>query len=328
MKKILITGAYGYLGTVLISKLLKSYKIIALDTMLYGSLKKNINIKNYIGKTEDTYLLNKIFCENKNINTVIHLSGVSNDPSAVLSKEFTKSSNINSTKKLIDCCNKYKVERFFFASSCSVYGFTGNKRYVNEKSKVKPLSEYASSKIISEKIIFKYAKPELCVTSFRKATLFGYSPRMRFDLVVNTMVGSAYDKKKIILNGGSQWRPFLHVSDASEIYKKFIELDSSLINRQIFNIGNTNFNYQIITIAKMISKFTGCKIKKSRTNDMRSYKVNFDKLYKVLNTVPKKDIVYGVNEIHKALVTKKIQNFRDIKYYNIKRLLSFLNIEE
>jgi nucleoside-diphosphate-sugar epimerase len=296
--------------------------------MLYGSLKNNNNITNYIGKTEDTYLLNKIFHENKNIDTVIHLSGVSNDPSAILSKEFTRSSNINSTKKLIDYCNKYKVKKFFFASSCSVYGFTGNKKYVNEESKVKPLSEYASSKIISEKIIFKYAKPELCVTSFRKATLFGYSPRMRFDLVVNTMVGSAYEKKKIILNGGNQWRPFLHVSDAADIYRKFIELNPNSINRKIFNIGNTNFNYQIISIAKMISKFTRCKIKKSTTNDTRSYKVNFDKLNKILNIVPQKDILYGVNQVHKALVTKKIQNFRDIKYYNIKRLLSFLNIEE
>ncbi len=328
MKKILITGAYGYLGRVLISILKKSYKIIALDTMLYGEkIINHKNVKNYIGTVEDDYLINKVFNTNKNIHTVIHFSGVSNDPSAILSKKLTKNTNINSTQILINYCNKFKVKRFLFASSCSVYGFTGNKKYVDENSKTNPLSEYALSKIKSEKIIFENASSKLCVTSLRKATLFGMSPRMRFDLVVNTMTGSAFDKKKITVNGGNQWRPFLHVKDAAIIYKKFIEIDSKLINRKVFNIGNTKYNYKISKVAKIISKITNCKISKSGTDDNRSYKVNFDKLKKVLNYAPKRDITEGSKEILKAFKTKKIKNFRDINYYNIKRLLSFLNIE-
>ena len=328
MKKILITGAYGYLGMVLIKILKKSYKIIALDTMLYGEkLIMHKNVKNYIGTVEDDYLINKIFNKNKNINTIIHLSGVSNDPSALLSKKLTKKTNINSTQILIYYCNKYNVQRFLFASSCSVYGFTGNKKFVDENSKVNPLSDYAVSKIKSEKIIFKNANSKLCVTSLRKATLFGMSPRMRFDLVVNTMTGSAFDKKKNTVNGGNQWRPFLHVEDAAFIYKKFIEVDTKLINGKIFNVGNTKHNYQISKVAGIISKITNSKISKSGNDDNRSYKVNFDKLSKVLNYTPQKGIAEGCKEILKAFKTKKIKNFRDINYYNIKRLLSFLNIE-
>ena len=159
MKTILITGGSGYLFTVLVNKLIKkNYKIINLDSMFYFSSLNNQKIHkkiiNFIGVTEDKYILDEIF-SNYKIHTVIHLSGVSNDPTALLDPALTEKSNVFATKLLVKIAKKNKVKKFLFASSCSVYGFTGEKIVVNEKSKLNPLSEYSKSKVKGEKIIIK-----------------------------------------------------------------------------------------------------------------------------------------------------------------------------
>ena len=183
MKTIFVTGGSGYLGTVLVKKLLKkNYKVINLDPMIYSNSPENVkkvkNLKNYIGLTEDKYILEKIF-SNKNIHAVIHLSGISNDPTALLSPDLTEKSNIDATKLLVKIAKKNQVNKFLFASSCSVYGFTGEKKLINEKSKLKPISEYAKSKVLGEKIVLKEKSNKFVVNCLRKGTLYGSSPRMR-----------------------------------------------------------------------------------------------------------------------------------------------------
>ena len=330
MKTVFITGGSGYLGAVLVKKLLKkNYKIINLDPMIYSNSptiqKTHKNLKNFIGVTEDKYILNKIF-SNK-IYAVIHLSGISNDPTALLNPALTEKSNIEATKLLIKIAKKNKVQKFLFASSCSVYGFTGEKKLVNEKSKSKPISEYAKSKVIGEKIVLKEKNKSFIVNCLRKGTLYGPSPRMRFDLVLNTMVGSAIQAKEIIINGGDQWRPFLHVEDAADAYLKLLEFKNNKINGQVYNIGANSENFQIKELAYAIKKFIPkSKIKFSKNFDNRSYKVNFDKIKKDLNWQPKKRIQDGIFSVIKLFKSEKIKNFRDINYYNIKRLISHLNI--
>jgi nucleoside-diphosphate-sugar epimerase len=327
MKKILVTGAYGYLGRVLVKKLLdQKYYVIGIDTMLYSKIYKKKKFKTYVGVCEDKYLLEKIFKENKKIYAVIHLSGVSNDPTAILSPKLTNNSNIEATKNIVSFSKKFKIKRFLFASSCSVYGFTGEKEIVNEKSKLNPISLYAKSKIRAEKIILKNNKQNFTTCCLRKGTLFGASPRMRFDLVVNTMTGSAFENRKIIVNGGKQWRPFLHVEDAAEAYIHLLNVNKNKISGQVFNVGRNDLNLRIIDLANLIAKITKTKILNSKNYDNRSYKVSFDKITEMTDWKAEKNILFGVKQIIRLFKNKKIKNYRDINYYNIKRLISHLNI--
>ncbi len=331
MKTILITGGSGYLGTVLVNKLIKkNYKIINLDPMIYSNSpnnqKNHRNLKNYIGLTEDKYILEKIFIKNR-IYAVIHLSGVSNDPTALLDSELTKKANILATKLLVKISKKNKVQKFLFASSCSVYGFTGEKKVVNEKTKSKPLSAYSKSKVIGEKIIIKEKSKNFLVNCLRMGTLYGPSQRMRFDLALNTMVGSAIQEKKIIIHGGNQWRPFLHVDDAADAFIKLLENKNKKLNGHVYNIGNNSENFQIKNLAFIVKKLVSkSKIKFSKNFDNRSYRVNFDKIKNHLKWEPSKKIEDGALSVIKLFKTGKIKNFRDSNYYNIKRLISYLNI--
>lgn len=331
MKTIFITGGSGYLGEVLIKKLLKKkYKIINLDPMFFSSSSfnqfKNKNIKNFIGVTEDKYILNEIFQNNK-IDTIIHLSGVSNDPTALLDSKLTEKSNVFATKLLVNMAKKNKVKKFLFASSCSVYGFTGDKKAVNEKSKLNPLSAYSKSKVIGEKIVLKEKSKKFKVNCLRMGTLYGPSPRMRFDLALNVMVGSAIQEKEIIINGGDQWRPFLHIEDAADAFIKLLENNNKKLNGQIYNVGSNTENYQIKNLAYTIKKLIPeGKIKFRKNFDNRSYKGNFDKIKKHLKWEPKKKIQDGAKSVIELFKKGKIKNFKDKNYYNIKRLMSYLNI--
>lgn len=331
MKTILITGGSGYLGTVLVSKLVKkNYKIINLDPMIYSSSStyqnSYKNVKNFIGVTEDKYILDEIFTNNK-VDIIIHLSGVSNDPTALLDPALTEKSNIFATKLLVKVAKKNKVKKFLFASSCSVYGFTGEKKIVNEKSKSKPLSEYSKSKVKGEKIVINEKSKNFVVNCLRMGTLYGPSQRMRFDLALNAMVGSAIQNKEIIINGGDQWRPFLHVDDAADAFIKLLENKNKKLNGQVYNVGANSENFQIKDLAYTVKKFVpNSKIKFSKNFDNRSYKANFDKITKDLKWVPAKKIGDGALAVIKLFKTGKIKNFRDDNYYNIKRLISYLNI--
>lgn len=293
MKMIFITGGSGYLGTVLIKKLLKKkYKVINLDPLFFSSSTynqlKNKDIKHFVGITEDEYILDEIFQNNK-IDLIIHLSGVSNDPTALLNSELTEKSNVYATKLLVNKAKKNKVKKFLFASSCSVYGFTGDKKVVNEKSKLNPLSAYSKSKVIGEKIVLKEKSKKFTVNCLRMGTLYGPSQRMRFDLALNAMVGSAMQENEIIINGGDQWRPFLHIEDAADAFIKLLENNNNKLNGQIYNIGSNTENYQIKNLAHTIKKFIPKgKIKFRKNFDNRSYKANFDKIKKDLKWEPKK----------------------------------------
>ena len=331
MKTILITGGSGYLGTVLVNKLIKkNYKIINLDSMFYFSSLNNQKIHkkiiNFIGVTEDKYILDEIF-SNYKIHTVIHLSGVSNDPTALLDPALTEKSNVFATKLLVKIAKKNKVKKFLFASSCSVYGFTGEKIVVNEKSKLNPLSEYSKSKVKGEKIIIKEKNKNFFVNCLRMGTLYGPSPRMRFDLALNTMVGSAIQEKKIIIHGGDQWRPFLHVDDAADAFIKLIKNENKKLNGQIYNVGANSENVQIKDLAYIVKSLVPkSKIKFSKNFDNRSYKANFDKIKDHLGWEATKKIKDGALSVIKLFKTGKIKNFRDDNYFNIKRLISYLNI--
>ena len=194
---------------------------------------------------------------------------------------MTDRSNILATKLLVEKAKKIMLKKFLFASSCSVYGFTGEKKIVNEYSKLNPLSEYSKSKVKGEKIVLKERNKDFIVNCLRMGTLYGPSPRMRFDLALNVMVGSAIQKNEIIINGGDQWRPFLHVDDAAEAFVRLLENKNKKLNGKIYNVGLNSENFQIKDLAFIVKKYIPqSKIKFTKNFDNRSYKANFDKIKK------------------------------------------------
>lgn len=313
-EKILIAGAGGYIGSVMTKYLLeKDYTVIALDRFFFGeeTLGDCTQHKNLIILKEDTRFFDKTIL--RDVNIVIDLSGLSNDPSAELNSSLTKSINIDGCIRLAELSKQMNVERYIFASSCSVYG-EGKGVMLTEKSELNPITLYAKAKIVVEQKLLNLASDDFAVTITRNATCFGVSPRMRFDLAINTMTLSAYKNNIIHVNGGGkQWRPFIHILDVVKAFERVLLTPRHIINKQIFNIGSNEQNYQLFELAKKIQYlFPECKLKiQANSFESRNYKVNFDKAAKILEFSPKITVAEGAQEIKTAL--EKMAIATDIK---------------
>jgi len=309
MKKIFVAGAGGYLGTELINYLVENnFEVIALDRFYFGNtlenFKDNKNLK--IIKDDIRYFDKKIL---KNVDTVINLASLSNDPASDLNPKFTKQINYLGAKRLAKLAKQMKVNKYILASSCSVYGTGTN--ILDEKSDLSPVSEYAKSKILAEKSLEKLADKNFNVLIFRLSTLFGVSKnRMRFDLILNIMTLHAWKNNKIyILGGGNQWRPLLHLNDAIKFLEKGIHYKQKS-NFEIFNIGSNKQNYQTIQVANEFKKYFPNLVIEIAPDDpdTRDYKVNFDKAKETFKYIPKKDLDYGIKEVKKALENGEIED--------------------
>ncbi len=310
MNKILVTGGCGFIGSKLIPNLLNNnYKIINIDTQYFGnSLKKHKNFKNLklnVNQLNDSHF--------KNVDCVIHLAAISNDPSALLNSKITWETNVLNTYNLLELCKKNKVKKFMFASSGSVYGISKEKK-VTEKTKLVPLSDYNKTKLIGEKLINNYKK-NFDIIILRPGTVCGYSPSLRLDLTVNAMTYDSYFKKKINVHGGNQIRPQLHIDDMVSAYAFFLKNKKT----GIFNIGFENFS--INKIAKIIKKRNKkCEVVKSKSIDLRSYRLYSNKILRI-GFKPQKNSFDAVNELitlfEKKKLIAKINNYRTKKLKKI-----------
>lgn len=307
-KKILITGGCGYVGTLLSEYLVnKNYHVTSIDLMWFG---------NYLKKTRNLVTKKKDFSELKNsdfknIDTVIHLANIANDPSGTVNPSLTWDVNVIKSQKLLEKCIKNKVKKFIYASSGSVYGINKKKK-VTEDLPLVPISEYNKSKMIFEKILFSY-KTKMKIYCIRPATVCGVSPRMRWDISVNILTLNALKNKIITVFGGNQTRPNIHIMDLVRIYDFF--LSKKKIPEGIYNAAFEIF--KIKDVAKIIQKKTKTKIKYLKSNDPRSYRQSSDKiirlgfkpLYKIKDAVD--DIIYQYNK--KNIVDK-------VSCYNVKQM--------
>ena len=286
--KILVTGACGYQGSPMVSKLLKlGHKVVAIDTQWFGnSLKKNPNLKVIKKNTIDIKKTDL-----KNIDIVLHLASIANDPMGNLQQHLTWEYSCISTMRLVEFSIQNKVKRFIYASSGSVYGLKKEKN-VTEGLSLEPLSTYNKAKMVAERLLLSY-QGKINISIIRPATVCGLSNRMRFDLSVNMLTYQAMKDKKIIVFGGNQVRPNIHIDDLLDIYLMFFS------NKKKFNgIFNAGFeNFSIMQIAKRIKSKIDCKIVKIKNiNDPRSYRVNSDKLLN-LGYRPKKNVSIAIDEI-------------------------------
>jgi nucleoside-diphosphate-sugar epimerase len=310
---ILVTGGCGYVGSKLIPLLLKNkHKVINIDTQWFGNYlikhKNLINIKDDLANFEK----HKI----RNIDTVIHLASIANDPMAEIDKNLSWETSALNTMKLLEFLKKTKTKRIIYASSGSVYGIKKEKK-VKENSKLEPISLYNKVKMVTERVLLSYKK-NFEIFIIRPATVCGYSPRMRLDVTVNALTISALNKNIINVFGGSQIRPNIHIDDMCNLYIKFLK-----INKKNVGIYNAGFeNSSIINVANYIKKVTGSKINVTNDkNDPRSYRLDSSKLLSI-GFKPKKTYRDAVTELTK-MYNSNLLKVSD-KNYSLKWLKKIL----
>lgn len=329
MNKILVTGGAGYLGSVLCKKLLdEGHAVKCFDRLYFGvepvkPLLKNKRFELIPGNILNIGDFSDIF---KDVDAVIHLAGIANDPTAELDPQLTHKINYESSVHIARQAKKYGIKRFIFASSCSVYG-KGLSDIVNEDSPLNPVSVYAESKVNAEREIIALTGDGFHPISLRQATLYGVSPRMRVDLAINLMVLHALLKRKIFIwGGGEQWRPFLHVADAADAFIYCLGLPLSNVSGRIYNLGSTKDNLKIIDLANIVKDTVkGTKLDIIPENpDKRSYRVSCDKIVKELKWKPKKRIKDGIEELMGFFASCKTDALNDPLFYNIKTVQGFV----
>jgi len=295
---ILILGGCGYVGTVLAEKLINNKKnnIKIIDTEWFGNyVKKNKRIK-FI--KEDIRNIKKISFNQ--IDTIIHLANIANDPAVELNPLLSWEINVLSAKFIIEKAIKSKVQRVIFASSGSVYGIKKEKK-VTEDLDLNPISTYNKTKMIAERVLMSY-KDKIKVFCIRPATVCGLSPRMRFDLTVNMLTLQALKSKKIIVHGGSQIRPNIHINDLVRVFEHF--LFEKNIKPGIYNAGFENMS--VIKIAQLIQKIIPSKIILSKIKDIRSYRLDSSKIIKT-GFKPKFKVIDAVLKIKKKFNENKLE---------------------
>ena len=321
-KKILITGGAGYIGSHVVNNLLNSdYEIVVLDKLMFDAKSldkhsKNTNLTIVQKDIRDYKNIDEYF---KNIDTVVHLAALVGEAACKISDEDTISIKYEATEELAKITLRNKVKNFIFMSTASSYGVQNIDEIANEETELNPVSLYAKTKIDCENLLLKKYSDDLNITIFRPSTVYGDSLRMRFDLILNHLIKDAYFKKEIKIFGPKMVRPLMWVGEPARVYKKIIEDENSKYRSQIFNLGYNQENYKKIEIANLVKEkfFKNIDIEViDKDPDLRSYRLDFDKMKKFFDLEPFTDILKESSKIINNFENNQYQNVDDKKYYN------------
>ena len=329
LKNVLITGGAGYVGSALVPSLLdKGYRVTVYDLYLYGDvfedIKDNPNLTQIKADIRDK---NRLIDATKNIDALIHLACISNDPSYELDPKLGKSINLDAFYNVLEAAEVNNVKRFIYASTSSVYGIK-EKKNVRETDICEPLTDYSKYKLECEKILLNRKKEGMTRVVLRPATVCGYAHRLRLDLVVNILTIHALVNKKIRVYGGTQLRPNINMKDRVRAYETLLTAPSEKIDGEIFNAGYQNLS--VDEIAGIIKDEIGdpdITIEHIPTDDIRSYHINSDKIKDVLGFEPEYTIEDAVKTIvdayNEGLI---IDGLNNPLYHNIK-LMQNVNLK-
>jgi len=321
IKTVLVTGGAGYVGAVLIPKLLDAgYTVKVIDLYMYGKdvfegIRNKDRLTEIGGDIRNQALLKEIL---PGCDAVIHLACISNDPSYELDPVLGKSINYDAFLPLVRISKSAGVRRFIYASSSSVYGIK-EEPDVTEDLLLEPLTDYSKYKALCEEVLLREAADDFTVSIVRPATVCGYSPRLRLDLTVNILTNHAVNNGKITVFGGEQKRPNLHIQDMTDLYLFLLSLPGDRIQKSIYNVGYEN--YKVRDIAEIVQNTLGgdIPIDTIPSDDIRSYHVSSRKIKEELGFEAKHSLQEAVADLKRAFDEGKIQNsMTDKRYYNIK----------
>lgn len=324
MKKVLVSGGAGYIGSVLVKLLLKEgYQVRVIDNLRFGgeAIVELLNDNNFEFTKGDIRNEDDLRLALADIDYAVNLAAIVGDPACAKEPELAKSINIDGTKLFYDLAEKGGVKKFVMASTCSNYGKMDDPNsYVNENSKLAPVSLYAETKVIVEQYLMSRPRTNTCKpTCLRFSTVYGLSPRVRFDLTVNEFSKDLAMGKELVVFGEQFWRPYCHVVDLCRGVIAILNADDDKVAFDVFNVGCTEENYTKQMIVNEIQKqLPDCQIKYVQKNeDPRDYRVSFEKIKEVLDFKITKTVLDGIAQIIAAVKCGFINNPDDQKYKNI-----------
>ncbi len=319
---ILVIGGAGYIGSNLVRQLLDSgRKVRVLDNLVYGydAIKDVMDHPDFELVMGDCRNIKTVVGAVKGASAIVHLAAIVGDPACEHDKQTALEVNYAATRMVAEVARGAGIDRFVFASSCSVYGASDS--IVDEESAVCPISVYAQTKVDSERALLACSSDSFHPTILRFATVFGYSYRPRFDLVVNLLTARANQDKLITIYNGQQWRPFIHVWDIAAAIICALNAPLNLVSGEVFNVGDSRLNYTLSQIAEIIgSMFPGTRVEHIENEDRRDYRVAFDKIRNRLGFQCRWSLEEGILELKRALDEKTITDYKDPYYNNHKYL--------
>jgi nucleoside-diphosphate-sugar epimerase len=327
IETVLVTGGGGYVGAVLVPQLLEAgYSVTVLDLFMYGqdvlgSVAGNPRLRIVEGDIRDGDAVETAV---EGCDAVIHLACISNDPSFDLDPNLGKTINFDAFGPLVNAAKASGVKRFIYASSSSVYGVSDSPS-VDEDHELRPITDYSKYKMMCEPILQDVESPDFTTVIVRPATVCGFSPRQRLDLVVNILTAHAVVNGRINVFGGAQVRPNLHVADVVDLYELLLELPSETIAGQIYNVGVENLT--VSEIANLVKRVVQdemparevIEIVTTPSDDDRSYRITSDRIERELNFRPKRTIEDAIRELVRAFRDDQLPDAMDAdRYYNVK----------
>ena len=318
----LVVGGAGYIGSMLVRRLLdRGEKVRILDNMTYGygAIRDILTHPNLELVAGDCRNIQKVVGAIKGVDSIIHLAAIVGDPACEYDRQTALEVNYAATRMLIEVAKGNGIERFIFASSCSVYGETDG--IMDERSTVNPISVYAQTKIDSEKALLEARSDRFHPTIMRLATVFGNSYRPRFDLVVNLLTAKAHQEGVITIYNGQQWRPFIHVRDVAAGLLTILDAPVPVVSGQVYNLGDSRMNFMLFDVADEIRKvFPETRVEHVENTDRRNYRVSFDKVKNQLGFQCACKLHDGIIELRDAFQNGRINDYKDAYYNNQKYL--------
>jgi nucleoside-diphosphate-sugar epimerase len=321
--RVLVIGGAGYVGSHLIPKLLeRDHDVTVLDAFLFGreSIVEHAGVRRLRLVRGDIRSVESIVDACKGVNAIVHLGGLVGDPSCAVDRELTLDINLKATAVIAGVARGLRIPRMVFASSCAVYGAAEG--VVDEESPLAPVSIYGQTKADSERLLAALASPSFSPTALRFGTLYGLSPRPRFDLVVNLLAAKAVRDGSISVFGGGQWRPFVHVEDGAEAVMACLRAPLDVIRGQAYNVGSDDQNRTLGDVAEMVrSMVPGVEVDYEEAAAAEAdYRVSFAKIRRDLGFEPSHDLRSGILEIVAALESEVVGDYRQERYSNHKTL--------
>lgn len=316
---VLVVGGAGYIGSLVVRKLLaRGMRVRLLDNLTYGAgaIHEIMSHPGLEFVKGDCRNIQDVVKAMSGVDDVIHLAAIVGDPACAVDGQNAFQINYAATRMMLEVARGYGIKRFLFASSCSVYGATDYT--VDERGATVPISLYAETKLNSEKVLLEAASEKFHPVVLRFATVFGLAPRPRFDLVVNLLTARAFSDGVITIYNGEQWRPFIHVDDVAEAVCSVLRAPLAMVSGQIFNVGDDRLNYTLTQVAESIKEeFGDTKIEYVENADRRNYRVSFRKIREQVGFHCSKSLKDGIREIRAAFEAGKLESYADPLYSNV-----------